>query len=64
MGIDSTVVAHSLNINPSIKPVIQKKRNFAIEWQKIIASEIEKLLEVGFVQEVRHPELLPNIVLV
>ena len=62
--IVSTVVAHSLNIDPSIKPVIQKKQNFAVKRQKIIASEIAKLLEVGFVREVRHPKWLANVVLV
>ena len=34
VGIDSTVVAHGLNIDPSIKPVIQKKWNFVLERQK------------------------------
>ena len=57
-------MAHSLNINPLVKPVIQKKRNFAIERQKIIASETTKLLEAGFIREVMHPEWLANVVLV
>ena len=64
VGIDSIVVAHSLNTDPSIKPVKQKKWNFATERQKIIASETAKLLEAGFVREVRHPEWLANVVLV
>ena len=31
VGIDPNIVAHSLNIDPSIKPVVQKKWNFALE---------------------------------
>ena len=57
-------MAHSLNIDLSIKLVIQKKWNFALERQKIITFETAKLLEAGFVQEVTHLEWLVNVVLV
>ena len=64
MEIDPTIVAHGLNVDPSIKPVIQKKQNFAFERQIIIAAEIKKLLEAGFRREVFHPKWLANVVLV
>ena len=62
--MDPRVVTHSLNILPEMKPVVQKKRKFAYERQKLIAKEIKKLLDAGFVQEVTHPEWVANVVLV
>ena len=44
--------------------MIQKKRKFAYERQKLIAEEIKKLLDAGFIREVSHPEWLANVVLV
>ena len=47
-----------------MKPVVQKKRKFAYERQKIIAEETKKLLDAGFIREVSHPEWLANVVIV
>ena len=47
-----------------MKPVVQKKRKFAYERQKLIAEETKKLLDAGFIWEVSHPEWLANVVLV
>ena len=44
--------------------MVQKKRKFAYERHKLIAEEIKKLLDVGFIREVSHPEWLANVVLV
>ena len=64
VGVDPRVASHSLNILPGSKPVIQKKRKFAYERQKLIAEETKKLLDAGFIREVSHPEWLANVVLV
>ena len=64
VGVDPRIVSHSLKINPGIKPVIQKKRKFAYERQKLIAEETNKLLDVGFIREVTHPKWVANMVLV
>ena len=50
-GIDPALITHRLNVNPSFKPVKQKKRSFAPERQKAI-------------REVEYPEWLANVVLV
>ena len=63
-GIDPTVITHRLNVNPSFKPVKQKRRNFAPERQKAINEEVCKLLQAGVIREVEYPEWLPNVVLV
>lgn len=64
VGVDPRVASHSLNINLGMKPVIQKKRKFAYERQKVITEETKKLLDAGFIREVTHPEWVANVVLV
>ena len=52
--IDLGVISHHLNVDPTTyKPVRQKKRLFAIERQKAIDEEINKLLDVNFIREVQ-----------
>ena len=63
-GIDPTVITHRLNINPSFKPIKQKRRSFAPERQKAINEEVDKLLQAGAIREVEYPEWLANVVLV
>ena len=43
-GIDSAIITHRLNVSPSFKPVKQKRRSFALERQKAINEEVDKLL--------------------
>ena len=62
VGIDPRVTSHSLNVNPNIKPIFQKKRNFTYERQKVIAKETKKLLEAGLIKEVTHPDWVENVV--
>ena len=64
VGVDPRITSHSLNINPRMTPVIQKKRKFAYERQKLIVKETKKLLDAGFIREVTHPEWVANVVLV
>ena len=63
-GIDLTVITHRLNVNPSFKPIKQKRRSFAPERQKAINEEVSKLLQAGAIREVEYPEWLANVVLV
>ena len=62
--VDSAVITHRLNINPSFKPVKQKRRSFAPERQKVINEEVGKLLQAKAIREVEYPEWLANVVLV
>ena len=50
-GISSEVIIHRLNVDPSFKPVRQKRRKFAPERNKIINDEVDKLLNIGSVRE-------------
>ncbi|XP_059639717.1 uncharacterized protein LOC132282110 [Cornus florida] len=51
-GIDPSVSCHSLNVNPNARPVKQKQRRFAPECNWIIAEEIDRLFDAGFIREV------------
>ena len=63
-GIDLTVITHRLNVSLSFKPIKQKRRSFALERQKAINEEVDKLLQEGVIREVEYPEWLANVVLV
>ena len=63
-GIDPAIITHRLNVNPSFKPVKQKRRSFVPERQKVINEEVGKLLQAGAIKEVEYPEWLANVVLV
>ena len=63
-GISPKVIEHKLNVNPEKKPVQQKQRVFAPEWNQAITNEVNKLLMASFICEVYYPEWLANVVLV
>ena len=63
-GVDSAVITHRLNVDPSFKPVKQKRRSFAPERQKAINEEVGKLLQEKEIREAEYPEWLANVVLV
>ena len=48
-GIDGDVIEHRLNVDPIKKPIQQKRRLFALEWNKVVMEEVEKLLTAGFI---------------
>ena len=53
-GIDPSVITHCLNVYPSIKPVRQKKRAFALERDSAIKEKVQKLTIAKFIQEVYY----------
>ena len=58
------VASHKLNILPTSRPIQQKVRHFHPDRQKIIQAEIDKLLVVEFIKEVKYPDWLANVVVV
>ena len=50
-GIDPTVITHRMNVNPSFKPIKQKRRSLALERQKVINEEVGELLQPGAISE-------------
>ncbi|KAM1520246.1 hypothetical protein ACFX1Z_022964 [Malus domestica] len=63
-GIDPEKACHKLHIDPIANLMIQKRRHFTPERVAIIKAEIDKLLEVEFIEEVVHSTWLTNVVLV
>ncbi|KAL0404056.1 UNVERIFIED_CONTAM: Transposon Ty3-G Gag-Pol polyprotein [Sesamum radiatum] len=63
-GIDPGVITHHLNLDPTIRPIKQKKRHFEPEKDKIIPGEVDKLLAAGHIREIQFLEWLSNVVLV
>ncbi|RVW87754.1 Transposon Ty3-G Gag-Pol polyprotein [Vitis vinifera] len=63
-GIHPSTASHRLNILPSSRPVRRKVWRFHPDRQKIIQSEVNKLLDVRFIREVEYPEWLANVVVV
>ena len=62
--IDPSVITHRLNVYHSSKPVRQKKRVFALEWDNAIKEEVQKLITSEFIREVYYPDWLANVVMV
>ena len=63
-GVPRELAEHTLNIDPKFKPVKQFLHRFNEERRKAIGEEVARLLAVGFIVEVFHPEWLANPVLV
>jgi hypothetical protein len=61
-GIDPGLVAHSLNVEPGTRPVVQPMRTFHTEVETQITQEVKKLLAAGFIKPIQHPRWLSNIV--
>ena len=55
-GIDPTLASHKLNIIHTAKPVRQKIRCFHLVCHQIIQTEVNNLLSVAFIKEVKYPE--------
>jgi hypothetical protein len=62
--IPRDVTKHSLDIQAGARPVKQHLRCFDEEKRRAIGEEVNKLMAVGFIKEVFHPEWLANPVLV
>ena len=56
--------SHKLNVVLSAKPVGQKVRRSHPDRDQVIQAEVDNLLKVGFIREVRYPEWLANVVVV
>ena len=64
LKIDREIIQHHLNVNPECKLVQQIRRTFALERNKAVTEEVEKLLKACFIREVFNPNWLINVVMV
>ena len=63
-GISPVHAAHKLNIAPFAKPVRQRVRRFHPDRHRVIQTEVDDLLQNGFIRPVKYPEWLANVVVV
>nr|KYP58025.1 Transposon Ty3-I Gag-Pol polyprotein [Cajanus cajan] len=63
-GIDANFICHRLEIRKEARPVAQRKRKVGGERREAIIAETQKLLNVGFIREVRYTTWLANVILV
>ena len=63
-GISPVNASHKLNILPSARPVRQRVQRFHLDRHQIIQAEVDNLLKVGFIREVKYSKWLANVVVV
>ncbi|KAL4022918.1 hypothetical protein IC575_016664 [Cucumis melo] len=61
-GLDPKVAVHHLAIKLGYRPVKQAQRHFLPELIPQIKVEVNKLIEAGFIREVKYPTWIANIV--
>jgi hypothetical protein len=54
LGVPRELVEHALNVDPKAKPVKQPLRRFDKPKRKAIASELHRLENAGFIQEIKR----------
>lgn len=63
-GIHPDVISHKLSLFKSVRPISQKKRRLGAEKKKAVDEEVLKLLEAGFIREIKYTTWLSNVVMV
>ena len=63
-GIPRKLAEHSLNTLKRYKPVKQTLRHFSEPKRQAMGEELAKLIEAGFIREIKHPDWLANLVMV
>ena len=61
-GFDPKVVVHHLAVRKNVRPIKQAQRRFHRDLISQIENEVNKLIELGFVREVKYPTWISNIV--
>ncbi|KAG5557203.1 hypothetical protein RHGRI_007467 [Rhododendron griersonianum] len=63
-GVSPNVIKHSLNVDPTRRPVVQKPRRSSALHADAVNEEVERLLDAGAIREVQYPTWLANPVVV
>ena len=61
-GLNPKVAVHRLSIKKGVSPKKQPQRRFRLELVPDIENEVNKLIEAGFIREVKYPTWIANIV--
>ena len=60
-GVNPVHASHKLNIISSARSIKQKMRRFHSDQHQVIQTEVDNLLEAGFIREIKYPEWLANV---
>jgi hypothetical protein len=63
-GVPRELAEHKLKVYPQTRPIRQNLCHFTPDKREAIRAELARLVSVGFIIEVLHPEWLVNPVLV
>jgi len=61
-SIDPDFLCHHLTMDPQVRPVRQRRRNFNDERRQVIREETQKLLSAGHIREIQYQKWLVNVV--
>ncbi|KAL0295618.1 UNVERIFIED_CONTAM: Transposon Tf2-12 polyprotein [Sesamum angustifolium] len=61
-GLDQKVAVHHLLVKIGARPIKQGQRRFRPKLIPLIEDEVNKLIEVGFIREVKYPMWISSIV--
>ena len=62
--INPVHASHKLNVIPLARPIKQKMRRFHPDQYQVIQTEVDNILEGGFIREIKYQEWLANVVVV
>ena len=62
--LDPKLVTHKTNVDPKSKPMKQPVRKYHLDVEEKVKVEVNKLLKARFIEEIKCPEWLANIVLI
>jgi len=62
-GVKFDVITHLLSVYKEARPIAQKKRKLGEERRKATQEEIDKLVQVGFIQKACYTTWLANVVM-
>jgi hypothetical protein len=64
VGASRDIIEHRLLVSPSARSKKQKLHKMAEEKVKVVKAEVRRLLDAGFIREVKYPQWLANVVMV
>lgn len=64
LGVDRSIITHWLAVDPTYRPVVEKKRHLSTHRRELVKKEIDALLAAGHIPEVKYPKWLAKVVLV
>jgi ribonuclease HI len=62
--VDPAFACHSLNVDPLIRPVVQKGRRISPVHQEAVCEEVDRLMKARTIKEILYPTWLSNTVVI